>query len=122
MRDQFIAVFATNDLTAIGLLAGLTEHGARLSHDVSVIGFNGIHLALYTSLKLTAVAQPLFQLGQRAAELLFDRLADGGTAQDLVILDTTLVVRGSRSPPRGEPAPQMPAVPGARTRRKEPHV
>jgi DNA-binding LacI/PurR family transcriptional regulator len=108
VRDRFTAVFAANDLTAIGLLAAFTEHGVRVPRDVSIIGFDGIHLAAYTTPKLTTVAQPIFELGQRAAELLLDRLAGGRAPEDAVILDTALVVRGSTGPPRRDTAPRSP--------------
>ena len=97
-RGRFTAVFTANDLTAIGLLASFQEQGIRVPQDVSVIGFDGIHLAAYTSPTLTTVAQPIFALGQRAAELLLDRLAGQEPPADVVTLDTALVIRDTRPP------------------------
>lgn len=116
-RGRFTAVFTANDLTAIGLLASFQEQGIRVPQDVSVIGFDGIHLAAYTSPTLTTVAQPIFALGQRAAELLLDRLAGQEPPADVVTLDTALVIRDSTGPPPGDP----PAAthPTSRTRVEE---
>jgi DNA-binding LacI/PurR family transcriptional regulator len=96
----FTAIFAANDLSAIGLLKSLTEAGLRVPDDVSVVGFDGIHLTAYTAPTLTTVAQPVFDLGRRAAELLIDRLAGAATATPrTVVLETTLIVRASTGPP-----------------------
>lgn len=103
-RGRFTAVFTANDLTAIGLLASFREQGIRVPQDVSVVGFDGIHLAAYTSPTLTTVAQPIFELGRRAAELLLDRLAGLAPPSEVVTLDTELVVRDSTAPPAGEPS------------------
>jgi DNA-binding LacI/PurR family transcriptional regulator len=99
-RGGFTAVFAANDLSAIGVLRGLIESGIRVPDDVSVMGFDGVHLAAYTTPRLTTVAQPVFELGRRAAELLLDRVAAGAPQQhpETVILGTSLVVRDSTGP------------------------
>ena len=93
---DFTAAFAANDMSAVGLLKSLKEAGRRVPDDVSVVGFDGIHLAEYTAPALTTVAQPIFDLGWRAAELLLDRLETGGSEQPkTVVLETSLIVRGS---------------------------
>src|SRR6185436_14243203 len=51
------AVFVCNDLMAIGALCAVHEHGLRVPDDMSVIGFDDIELALFTSPPLTTVAQ-----------------------------------------------------------------
>ncbi|WP_152362880.1 LacI family DNA-binding transcriptional regulator [Microlunatus speluncae] len=92
------AVFAANDLGAIGLLRALTEAGLRVPDDVSVVGFDGVHLAAYTSPRLTTVAQPIFDLGRTAAELLLNRLAAApapGSEPQTLVLPTRLEIRNS---------------------------
>jgi LacI family transcriptional regulator len=105
---EFTAAFAANDLSAIGLLRSLNEAGLRVPADVSVVGFDGIHLTAYTAPPLTTIVQPVFDLGRRAAELLLDRLAggppvDGTPKPQTVVLGTTLMVRASTGPVNGRP-------------------
>lgn len=87
--DRPTAVFAANDLSAIGLLAYCAERGISVPGDVSVVGFDGIHLARYTTPKLTTMAQPIMELGRRAGELLFE-LIGGEHSAPHIVLDTTL--------------------------------
>ncbi|MFC7546765.1 substrate-binding domain-containing protein [Plantactinospora sp. GCM10030261] len=108
-RDRFTAVFAANDLSAIGLLAAFTDAGVRVPAEVSVVGFDGIHLSAYITPKLTTVAQPIFELGQRAAEVLLDRIAGNATPTDPIILTTTLIAGGSTAPPPGSTTTATPA-------------
>jgi len=68
------AVFAANDLLAMGALVALREAGLRVPADVAVVGFDDIPAARLVSPPLTTVAQFPRQLGRRAAELLFERL------------------------------------------------
>ena len=68
------AVFAANDLVALGVLAAMRELGLRCPEDVSLTGFDDLELASFTNPALTTVAQPAYQMGARAAALLFERL------------------------------------------------
>jgi len=74
------AIFAANDLLAMGALVALREAGLRVPADVAVVGFDDIPAARLVGPALTTVAQFPEQLGRRAAELLFERL--GGVAPD----------------------------------------
>lgn len=69
-RPEMTAVFCSNDLIAVGALAALREHGRRVPEDVALVGFDGIRLGEYLSPTLTTVQQPIYQMGQLAAELL----------------------------------------------------
>ncbi len=87
------AVVAVNDFTALELLSDAAEAGLRVPDDLAVVGFDDLPQA--AGFSLTTVAQPSFEIGRRAAELLIARLAgDAGPAQR-VLLPTRLVVRGS---------------------------
>jgi len=68
------AVFAVNDLMAIGALVAIREAGLRVPDDVAVAGFDDIPAAQFVSPALTTIAQHPEQLGRRAAELLLERL------------------------------------------------
>ncbi|MER7792633.1 LacI family DNA-binding transcriptional regulator [Streptomyces sp. NPDC097640] len=93
-RD-FDAVFAHNDLGAVGAMAALRASGRGVPDDVAVIGFDDIPTAPLTEPSLTTVRQPMRRMGETAAGMLLARLA-GGTATALpVVLPTELVVRQS---------------------------
>jgi LacI family transcriptional regulator len=101
---EFTAVFAANDLMAIGVLAALEEHGRAVPGEVSVIGFDDIHLASYIRPRLTTVRQDIYRLGTRAAEILIDRLdAPGAAAPTQETITAELVVRESTAPPAAAP-------------------
>lgn len=81
------AVFAANDMMAMGALIALREAGLRVPEDVAVMGYDDIPAAKLFSPSLTTIRLPQEQLGRRAAELLFERLEDrapqGGRSQEL---------------------------------------
>jgi LacI family transcriptional regulator len=90
------AVFAYNDLMAIGAVAALRRAGLRVPEDISVIGFDDIPQAATTVPAITTVAQPTADLGRVSARLLLDRLtADSEWEPSRVLLQTSLVERES---------------------------
>jgi LacI family transcriptional regulator, galactose operon repressor len=70
------AIFAANDLMAIGVLRAAGELGRRGPGDLAVVGFDDIELASYTTPPLTTVSQSANEVGRAAVELLLERLAD----------------------------------------------
>jgi LacI family transcriptional regulator len=68
------AVFAANDLLAVGLLQGLVGSGLRVPDDVALIGFDDISFAASAAVPLSSVRQPGRDLGRRAAALLLDEI------------------------------------------------
>lgn len=68
------AVFAANDLIAIGLLQGLSAHGLRIPDDIAIVGYDDIEFAAAAVVPLSSVRQPRAELGRRGAELLFEEL------------------------------------------------
>lgn len=87
------AVFAANDMMAIGALQTLRQAGRRVPDDVAVVGFDDIEAARYTEPPLTTVRHPVAEQAAAMVRLLLN-LFDGGPA-DPVILPTELVVRES---------------------------
>jgi LacI family transcriptional regulator len=81
------AVFAANDLMAMGALMALNEAGQRVPEDVAVVGFDDIATARLVSPPLTTISLFQEQLGRRAAELLFERLQgqvpEGGRSEEM---------------------------------------
>ncbi|HWU28288.1 MAG TPA: LacI family DNA-binding transcriptional regulator, partial [Microbacterium sp.] len=92
------AVVAYNDLIAIGLMQELVETGIRIPADLSVIGFDDIFGADFTSPSLTTVKSPLREAGDHAMTALLSRVAGDAAPYVGFDLETTLVVRGSTGP------------------------
>ncbi len=89
------AVFASNDLMAIGAICAATAHGLRVPEDISVVGFDDIALAAYSSPPLTTVVQPKHQLGAMAASSLIERIDHPDRPLRHEILQPTLCLRKS---------------------------
>ena len=95
--EKFTAVFAFNDISAIGAIRALEEMGLRVPADVSVLGFDDIYAAAFHNPALTTIRQPLFEMGSLAAETLLDRLSNGNeeSIPEVLSVEPTLVVRNS---------------------------
>jgi DNA-binding LacI/PurR family transcriptional regulator len=112
--SDLTAVFAYNDLSAIGVVREVRSRGRRVPEDVSVVGFDDVDVAAYADPPLTTVSQDTRLLGRWAVERLLARIdgaddgrngrdAKGGTsAGDPVVVPVHLTVRGStgRAPAR----------------------
>ncbi|MBZ0277065.1 MAG: LacI family transcriptional regulator [Anaerolineae bacterium] len=98
LDDTLTAIFACNDVMAIGVMAALQEAGLRVPQDVSVIGYDDIPLASYSNPRLTTIAQPARELGHLAVERLLERLDDPDVPARLDMLPVTLVERDSCRP------------------------
>ncbi len=97
LKEPPTAIFAANDLSATGVLAHLRSIGARVPEDVAVVGYDDTLLAGLGALSLTTVHQPRQLFGQRATELLLDRI-DGRTESKHELIQPRLVVRSSTGP------------------------
>jgi len=98
--DQVIAsgvtaVFAVNDELAIGLYRGFAERQLSIPENLSIVGYDNVDWCEYVTPKLTTVRQPIFELGQEAARLLLDRIADPKKAIQQRILAVDLIKRDS---------------------------
>lgn len=98
--QAFTALFAFNDISAIGAIRALREAGLKVPEDVSVIGVDDIHAAAFHNPALTTIRQPLHQMGKLAAEHLLNRIANGsGVAfPEMVTVEPELIVRQSTAP------------------------
>ncbi|WP_431279583.1 LacI family DNA-binding transcriptional regulator [Leifsonia poae] len=99
--DRPTAVFAANDMSAIGVLQAAHELGLRVPEDLSVIGFDDIPEAARATPPLTTMAQPLHDIGAQALRMLIELLG-GGDVPERVHLPAKLVVRGSTGPVPGQ--------------------
>lgn len=94
--NSFTALFAFNDISAVGAIQALREIGKRVPEDVSVVGFDDIQSAAYQNPGLTTVRQPLRQMGEVAAETLLQRISNPGkSSPNEVVLKPELIVRGT---------------------------
>jgi LacI family transcriptional regulator len=95
-RD-FTAIFCFNDIAAIGAIRALTEEGLSVPGDVSIVGFDDIQTAAYSTPSLTTVRQPLNEMGKCGARLLLDRIANPAATELAaeVVMQPELVVRES---------------------------
>jgi DNA-binding LacI/PurR family transcriptional regulator len=91
----FTAVFAYNDLSAIGAIWALQEANLRVPEDVSVVGFDDVPLAVFLSTALTTVRQPLQRMGQIAAQTVIDRIEGKAGYRLEIVIEPELVVRAS---------------------------
>jgi len=91
------AVFCANDLSALGLIAGLARRGIGVPDRVSVAGFDGIQLGEYVHPALTTVRTAPRRIGYEAARLLLTTI-EAGTAADAEVPPAELVLRGSTGP------------------------
>jgi DNA-binding LacI/PurR family transcriptional regulator len=92
------ALVVANDIAAIGAIAAVENAGRRVPEDVSVIGYDGISLGGLRRVNLTTIAQPLGELGRRAAERILSRIADPSGPAHRDLLASELVVRGTTGP------------------------
>jgi len=95
LPDPPTAVFAGDDLLAVGVINGLRHLGLDVPGDVSVVGFDDIPLARFLTPPLTTVRLPMWDMGVAAAERLHQMLADGKRPPRQILFDTELIVRSS---------------------------
>jgi LacI family transcriptional regulator len=95
------AVFAANDLSALGAIEAFREGGLRIPQDISILGFDDIPQASLVYPKLTTVHQPLNHMGRVAVRMLLEHMEAPDKQMKQVTLDTQLVIRDSCMPPRG---------------------
>ncbi len=89
------AIFAGNDMVALGALLAIREAGLRCPEDVSLMGFDDLDLAETTNPSLSSVSQPGYQLGATAARMLLDRIEGDTSPAKHLVLETALKVRRS---------------------------
>jgi len=89
------AIVAPNDMAAIGAITRLKELHRRVPEDVAVVGYDNISIAEWYDPALTTVAQPHYQVGQRAMQAILKRLDRPDEPAEVVKFETTLIVRRS---------------------------
>ncbi|HYO87020.1 MAG TPA: LacI family DNA-binding transcriptional regulator [Candidatus Limnocylindrales bacterium] len=95
LPERPTAIFAANDLSALGAIDAIRARGLRIPEDISLLGFDDIPHAQIAYPKLTTVRQPLAQMGRVAARLLLDQIQQPERPPRRVTLATELVIRDS---------------------------
>jgi DNA-binding LacI/PurR family transcriptional regulator len=95
--EGFTALFAFNDISAIGAIRALREAGLKVPEDVSVVGFDDIQSAAFQNPGLTTVRQPLREMGVIAAEILLTRINAAAKTPypKAIMVEPELIVRES---------------------------
>jgi len=94
------AIFASNDVSAFGVMEAVRDAGKRLPDDMSIVGFDDIPQAAQVNPTLTTVRQPLEQMGRTAARMLLEIIGNEARPAARVELPTELIVRASTRPPK----------------------
>ncbi|MEU1573645.1 LacI family DNA-binding transcriptional regulator [Streptomyces collinus] len=92
------AVFAVNDMAAIGVLSAAEELGLRVPRDLSVVGYDNTSIARLRHVWLTTVDNTSHEVGRRAARCLLERFEGPGGAGRTQLAMPTLEIRGSTAP------------------------
>jgi DNA-binding LacI/PurR family transcriptional regulator len=95
MPEPPTALFTGNNLITLGALETIHRRGLRIPEDIALVGFDDMYWAISLNPPLTAVSQPGYEIGRRAADLLFQRVAEPDRPSAKVVLKTTLIVRRS---------------------------
>lgn len=96
-RKKFSAIFAYNDIIALGTMEAILEKGLRIPEDIALIGADDIEFDRYAKVPLTSIAMPKHEMGQEAVKLLMDRISGQSVSNSprKIVLEPTLVVRDS---------------------------
>ncbi len=98
LQPPITALFVANNLMTLGALSALRERQLQIPNQISIVGFDDMPWAPLLQPPLTVVAQPTYELGQQAAELLVDRLEHQEKPVARLQLQSNLIVRGSTGP------------------------
>jgi LacI family transcriptional regulator len=99
MRDPPTAILSTNNRMLLGVMRAVTDLGLACPQQVSVIGFDDYSWTRHHTPKLTVMAQPTYEMGKRAMDMLLTRMSGNGGDIQPVLLNAELRVRESTAPP-----------------------
>ncbi|EGQ9204453.1 substrate-binding domain-containing protein [Vibrio cholerae] len=89
------SLFVCNDMMAMGVIQAASQRGLRVPDDLSLIGYDDVHIAKFMTPALTTIHQPKYRLGKAAVDTLLYRLENPDTTAQVVQLEPTLAVRSS---------------------------
>jgi LacI family transcriptional regulator len=97
-KQPFTALFAYNDISAIGSIWAFKEAGFLIPQDISVVGFDDIPGAAFANPALSTVRQPLIRMGQIAAETVVNQIEGRGEYVPEIAIEPEFVRRASTAP------------------------
>lgn len=110
-KIDFTALFAFNDISAIGAMGAFRDAGLRVPEDISIVGFDDIQAAAFLNPPLTTIRQPLQHMGDVAAKTLLRRISEPDSEPEDILVTPELVLRESTcAPSRIFPEISTPAV------------
>jgi LacI family transcriptional regulator len=89
------AIFCGNDTTALSAMIYLRDRGVRIPEDVGIVGFSNEPFSRVVSPSISTIAQPGFQMGQKAAEMILSQIENKEKTFQTLVLPTELIVRES---------------------------
>jgi DNA-binding LacI/PurR family transcriptional regulator len=89
------ALFTGNNLITLGALETIHTRDLQIPEDIAIIGFDDMYWSISLNPPLTAISQPGYEIGRRAASLLFERIEEPGREAVKVVLKTKLIIRSS---------------------------
>ena len=95
MDPRPTAIFALNDLMALGALRAAAEAGCSVPVDLAIVGYDDLELARFTNPPLTTIAQPKKEIGSQAVNLLASRIAQKSRPPSRLVLPPELIIRRS---------------------------
>ncbi|HVF24393.1 MAG TPA: LacI family DNA-binding transcriptional regulator [Anaerolineales bacterium] len=95
MNPRPTAIFALNDLMALGALRAAAEAGYTVPRDLAVVGYDNLELARFTNPPLTTISQPKKEIGAQAVNLLVDRISQKSRPPSRLVLAPELIIRRS---------------------------
>lgn len=104
-KKHFTALFAYNDISAIGAIQAFHEAGLRVPEDVSVVGFDNIPLAIIVKPELTTISQPLLRMGQIAAKTIIEQIEKTAQYKPEIMIEPELIQRASSGRVKKNTAP-----------------
>lgn len=93
------AIFALTDVIASGVMHAAAQLNLKIPDDLSVMGFDNIPMSQFSIPALTTVSQPIYEMGQVAADLLLQTIVGDVNTPETITLDTELIIRQSTAPP-----------------------
>jgi LacI family transcriptional regulator len=105
LAEHPTAIFAANDLMALGAIYGIQDAGLNVPNDIAIVGYDDRDFASFSNPTITTVCPPSYEMGQLAAQLILDRLENRVEIKDPIRVQGKLIVRESCGAAQGKIPP-----------------